>query len=121
MLLPCEESAPAQKGEKRQERKPENGEVISLDALEQMDPQSLQLIGTNAGQGLRSSRIEIGLDELIGHAPHGETRGLHTCEQHVLARRYNNGRMQFVGVTRECTQLLTRACPIVRFIEPSGV
>ena len=120
MLLPCDEPAAAQKGEKGQERKPENGEVISLDSLEQVDPHSLQLIGTNTGQSLRSDSIEIALDELIGHGPHGQARGLHTREQHTLIGSCNNCRMQFVGMARECTQLLARALAALA-VEPPAL
>ena len=60
--------------QQRQERQPENGEMVAFNALEKVDPEPLKLVAANTcGENL-SRGIEIRFEELIRKGAHCEPR-----------------------------------------------
>src|SRR3954462_9638001 len=100
--------------QKRQERQAENGEMIALDRLEQMDAASLQLIGADAGRHAGARRVEIGLEEIIGKIAHREPRDRHMAERQAAIATYRDRGMQFVRLAAHETELVARRRAIRR-------
>src|SRR5438046_10725420 len=71
----------AQKGEQRQERQTQNGEMVALDLLEQLHPGALELIAADARRHRLAGRIEIAVEEIVGQSPHGEAGPVDVVEQ----------------------------------------
>jgi hypothetical protein len=62
----------AQGGEKRKEREPQNGRMIPLDRLEEMNPEPFELVNADAFQHIGPGKVEIEVDCFLGQRPHGE-------------------------------------------------
>src|SRR5215510_4223993 len=77
-----ETSVTPQEIERRQQRQAEDGEMIRLDALEQMYAEALELIGADARRHRRAGRFEISIEKAIAQHSHGHARDLHCLVQH---------------------------------------
>src|SRR5205814_1303570 len=60
----------AQKGKQRQQRQAEDGEMIALDAVEQMHPEPFELISADAGGYRLAGLVQIGFDFAFAQAAH---------------------------------------------------
>src|SRR5882762_4653742 len=109
---PRQASLPPQESQQREQRKPEDGEVIAFDLLEQVAPQAFELIAADAGGDRRAGRVQIGVEEALGQRPHGQLRAVHMAEYHPAVARQRDRRMELVGAARQRMQLLARRIAI---------
>src|SRR5262245_37634175 len=68
--------ATAQLGQQRQERQPDNGEVVALNALKQLDAAAFDLIAANRAQDSGSSSGEVVVEPGIAEGTHMQGRDL---------------------------------------------
>ena len=54
----------AQRGEQRQQRQAENGEIVAVDLVEELDAEPFDLVGADGGQRRLAHGGEIAADEL---------------------------------------------------------
>ena len=95
----------AQRGEQRQERQTQNGEMVALDLLEQLHPGALELIAADARRHRLAGRIEIAVEEIVGQSPHGEAGPVDVVEQDVAVARDRNGRVERVDAAGQRSEL----------------
>src|SRR5512147_2758353 len=62
--------------EQRQQRKAEDGEIIAVDLLEQLNSETFELISPDRAQNLFTGRGEITADELRRQLAHHQRRAL---------------------------------------------
>src|SRR5512137_1302161 len=76
MLLAFDRALAPERVEQRQERKAENGEIVAVDLVEQLDPDPFELIGPDTAQDLFAGRREIAADEFRRQLAHAQCRRL---------------------------------------------
>ena len=75
-------------------RQTENGEMVALDALEQMNAELFELIGADTFEHRRAGRVEIGVEKVVRQASHGQACGidrLQAAPPRRAPRRPRNG------------------------------
>src|SRR5690348_7228057 len=82
--------------------------MVALDPLEQMNPESLELVGADAGDNRRPRLLQIALEELLGKIVHGEPGRHHRPVEKVLVANDGHGRMELVRLAAQRQQLLAR-------------
>ena len=65
--------------------------MITFDAFEQMDAESLELIGADAGRHGRAGFIQIGVISAAAKRPHGHAGDGHRLEQDIAVTRDHDG------------------------------
>src|SRR5207244_3594222 len=108
---------PPQEPEQREQRKPQNGEMVALDLLEQMAAKRLELVAPDARRHSRAGRVEIGVEEALRQRPHGEPRHVRMAEHYAAIARDRDRRMQLMGPAAERAQLLARRLAVLRLGE----
>src|SRR5215470_13478416 len=92
-------SFPAQEIERGQKWQAEDGEMIRLDALEQMHAITLKLVGADARHHGSTGRFEISVEECLAECAHGHARHLHGFAQHLAVAHKRNSRMQLMRLS----------------------
>ncbi len=116
----------AQEPEQRQQRQPEDGGVLAFDALEQVDPASLQPIGADRGGHLAAFRGQIRIQEAVAELPHRETRLDHMMPHALPVPQTHDRRRQRMGATAQRPKLDRRppahqpACRTIRRHRPES-
>ncbi len=105
--------------QQREQRQPENHEVIALDALEQLDPEPLELIRPHARCDRRPGCGEIGIQERVRELPHRQSCDLAVLEQHAAVVHERDGAVQRVGLAAQRHELRARRRHVTRFGKPS--
>src|SRR5579863_3376628 len=109
----------AKKCKQWQKRKAEDGEMIPLDRLEQMDTQPLELIGADAGGRCAACLAKICLGFGFAQSAHGHARNRDMLEKDLSIARGGNRGIEFVAVTGKRAQLLESLQPVGRLVEYS--
>src|SRR4051812_22330183 len=105
-VSPRQAALPPQESQQREQRKPEYGEMIAFDLLEQVTAQAFELIAADAGGDRRAGRVQIGIEEALGQSPHGQLRAVHLAEHHAPVARDRDRGMELVRAPRQRVQLL---------------
>jgi len=108
----------SQEAEQRQKWQAKNRKVIAFDPLEQMHPQSLKLIGTDARRDDPVSRcFHIGGKLGVAHRPHGHSSHRDMFKDDLSVLRNRNGRMKLMAMSGEHSQLIKRLGAVLRLVE----
>src|SRR4029077_14692765 len=84
--------------EQRQQRKAEDGEIVAVDLLEQLNSETFDLIGPDRAENLFTGSGEIAADELRGELAHDQCRALAVGPDGATVGREGNGAMQTVAL-----------------------
>ena len=98
-----------QKGQQRQQRQAEDGEVVAIDTAEQMRADPFQMIGTNGGRDAYAGAFQVGVEKSLGERPHREACALVVVPEPGSATRHDDRRAKLVGLATEIEQLLAGA------------
>ncbi len=98
----------AAESQQRQQRQAEDGEIVALDPLEQMDADAFELIAADAGQRGVARHVEIVVEKAVGKIAHGQPRGIDAFEQHFAVAHQRQRRMQRVRLPAQAPQLRGR-------------
>ena len=97
----------AQGSEHGQKRQAENGEMVTVDALEQMHAESFELIGTDTGRDRLPRLIQIAFNLAVGERPHRHSGDTDVAKHYLAVARHRNGGMQLVGLAGKLAQLIS--------------
>src|SRR5581483_4147790 len=109
----------SKKCKQRQKRKAKDGEMITLDRLEQMDPPPLELIAADAGGDRATCLVQICFDFAIAQPAHVHARNRNMLEKCLAVARDGNGGIKFVAMAGKRAQLLKSLQPAGRLVEYS--
>src|SRR5258708_516533 len=107
-----------EKGEQRQQRQAENGEIIALDAGEELGAKTLELVGADRAQRGRAGAVEIRRDDRGGRGPHGRRPRRSDPPDLLTALDDRDGADQLVGAARERCELARGRGAVRRLVEP---
>src|SRR5262249_58881986 len=93
--------------------------MVPFNFLKQVNADFFELISPDAGQRLRSGRVEIGIDEPVGDGPHGQSRRLHVAEHNALVADNRDRGMQLMAAASQGPQLVTGRATVRRLVEAS--
>src|SRR6476646_7230546 len=91
--------------EQRQQRKAENGEIVAVDLLEQLNSKPLDLVSPNRAQHLFSGGGKVSADDLRRELTHDERRSLSIGPDGLALGRERNGAVQCVALAGEIEHL----------------
>src|ERR1043165_3262851 len=91
--------------QQRQQRQAENGEMIALDGVKQMNSCSFQLISPDAAGHGRPRGVEIGLQELLRKVPHNQSRNGDMAKRYGTVSTHGYRRVQLVRLGPHAHQL----------------
>src|SRR5579863_7435312 len=108
---------PAQEIERRNQRQPEDGEIIAIHPLEQLTAKTFQLICADAGGRRFADGIKIKIDERVGECAHGQARGVDMLEQYRTVLHKSDRRVKLMTRAGQGTKLRLRRATIGRLGE----
>src|SRR6478735_4356562 len=103
--------------EQRQQRKAENGEIVAVDLLEQLNSKPLDLVSPNRAQHLFSGGGKVSADDLRRELTHDERRSLSIGPDGLALGRERNGAVQCVALAGEIEQLGPRRFHAVGLVQ----
>src|SRR5579871_3641841 len=80
-----------EKVQELEQRQPQNGEVVSIDPLEQMNTRPFELIGTDARQHSAPGGIEIAVKKWSGKRTECQARGVDGVKEDIFALHQRYG------------------------------
>src|SRR5215471_12319458 len=93
--------------------------MVPFYPFEQVNADFLELVSPYAGQRLRTDRIEIAIDELVGEGPHGQLCGLHVAEHNTLVAHDCDRGMQRMAAACQRLQLVAGRAAVWRLVKAS--
>src|SRR5664280_1599942 len=90
--------------EQWQQRQAENGEIVAVDALEQMNADAFELIAADARQSGVPRHVEIILEKAVRNIAHGQPRAVDATEQHGAVAHQRQRGMQLVRAPAQGSQ-----------------
>ena len=109
---------PPQKVEHRQKWKTEDGEIITLDVLEKLQTNTLDLIAADACCRRLADAVEIAFEEAIGKGAHGQPRSFAMLENDGTILHGGDGGTKRVRASAQRAQLRRRRGAVRRLVKP---
>src|SRR5690606_5415750 len=103
--------------EKRKKRKTDDCEVIALDALEELDSLTFDLVGADAGKRLVADTGKMTADEAGVELAHRQPRNADMAPQHLAVSDEHDGAVELVRLAREGKKTTARLFHVLRLVQ----
>ena len=108
----------AEKFQKRQQGKTEDGEKVAFDARKQLSPQTFELVSADGFQCVRPQSRKIVANKDLAQWPHHQGSSRAMVPDPAAATGHANAGQKFMALAAQGPQVAGRMVEVGRFVEP---